>query len=349
MILRKMSALKSLITSNSGVHITAYIKKQKNITQLKNQIRDIIDTSKEYLHHALKKDEESQLLEPFNHLMTDDQLLKNLNKNLGIFRHKNQFRILQLPFDVENICVVASSFHVKPILKWIQMDREFLFLGVTKKSISIYHGNQTTFKYITEATTQLNQWIQVLTLAHQPTLFLAGDLDVISELVKKLNYPDIYPESVGRDFEPESAHHHCGLIRKILRREANLKIKIQLTDFNKASQLNIAKTNIFDIGRAAVQGRVKKLLISEDMNLFGKLNRKTGDILIHPYHLDHEDDCLLDDLAQVVISKGGEVVVTKKAELPSGRPLLALVENSKEDLHQLKYSDHKPMLSPSIY
>ena len=61
------------------------------------------------------------------------------------------------------------------------------------------------------------------------------------------------------------------------------------------------------------------------MNIFGKINKDTGGLAIHPFHLDHEDDDILDDLAQAVIKYGGEVVVAPTDQIPSGRPILALL------------------------
>ena len=56
--------------------------------------------------------------------------------------------------------------------------------------------------------------------------------------------------------------------------------------------------NIFQIAKAAVQGKIRKLIVADGIQIFGKLDKHTGGVSINPAHLDHEDDDLLDDLSQ---------------------------------------------------
>lgn len=48
---------------------------------------------------------------------------------------------------------------------------------------------------------------------------------------------------------------------------------------------------------------------------------------IHPVELDHEDDDILDDLAQAVLTAGGEVIVAPKDQLPTTSPVLAILKS----------------------
>ncbi|MBY0383581.1 hypothetical protein K2X05_00350, partial [bacterium] len=48
----------------------------------------------------------------------------------AFFVSKNIKGAVPLPIDIENVSVVSTSFHVKPLLRWLQADREFLLLGI---------------------------------------------------------------------------------------------------------------------------------------------------------------------------------------------------------------------------
>ena len=61
-------------------------------------------------------------------------------------------------------------------------------------------------------------------------------------------------------------------------------------------------------------------MIGEDFNLFGKVDPKTGALTLHSSDLDHEDDCILDDLAQTVLAQGGKVIVAPQTQVPGGHP-----------------------------
>ncbi len=98
----------------------------------------------------------------------------------------------------------------------------------------------------------------------------------------------------------------------------------------------MASKNIFQIARAVVRGQVRKLVIMEDISIFGKIDRKSGGLAIHPFDQDHEDDDILDDLAQMVLSQGGEVIVAPRDQIPKGRPILAILEDDGTDLEYEK-------------
>jgi hypothetical protein len=106
-------------------------------------------------------------------------------------------------------------------------------------------------------------------------------------------------------------------------------------EFYQAEDLNLAIKNIFQIAKAAIKGKVRKLVIADGINIFGKIDRKSGGLSIHPTHLDHEDDDILDDLAQEVLAHGGEVVVASREEIPKGRPILAILERPESELSKL--------------
>ena len=95
--------------------------------------------------------------------------------------------------------------------------------------------------------------------------------------------------------------------------------------------------NIFQIAKAAIKGKIKKLIIAEEVSIFGKVDWYSGDLSIHPSHTNHEDDDILDDLAQEVLSHGGEVLVLPREEIPENRTILALLENDESNDSKEKF------------
>jgi hypothetical protein len=136
---------------------------------------------------------------------------------------------------------------------------------------------------------------------------------------------------IAQFFREEKASEIAQVVRSILRQEARTRLEQALLTFKIADEMNLVQRSIRKIAKAAVQGRVRKLVIASNREYFGKLDPKTGDIRLHPFDLDHEDDDILDDLAQSVLKSGGEVYVVKKDEIPSGRPILAILEDGGND------------------
>lgn len=366
MLVSKLSVLKPLVESKDGQHLTAYLTNNQNIFHLRRQLRETINTAYEYLTPVMHPDALVRFVAPLQNAIEDTSLLMNLKGNIGIFRNENSFRILSLPISVEKTCVVATSFHVKPLLRWIQNDREFLFLGITERSASLYQGNQNSLSLVdtiifpttlsmtsnlgnyeelkkhrkkikkyNETIDWLNEWLFTLTKNTKPTLFVAGQEELTTLFLNGCRYENTRPQAVWPSFNPDKSSEICAQIRSILKKEAKKDLDFTLMEFYQAEDLNLTNKNIFQIAEAAIRGQIKKLIIADGINIFGKINKKTGQVLIHTTHLDHEDDDILDDLAQEVLARGGEVIVASRDQIPKRQAILAILDRSDSELMRL--------------
>lgn len=109
-------------------------------------------------------------------------------------------------------------------------------------------------------------------------------------------------------------------------------------EFRFAEEGNRSCKNIFQISKEVVQGRVRKLIVSDELSIFRKIDKKPGELAIHPFDLDHEDEDILYDLGQMVLSQVGEVIVASRNEIPKGRPILAISEDDDKELEKIEGS-----------
>lgn len=363
MLISKQTTLKPLLDSQDGVYLTAYLVNRGDLIDLKSQLRTTIHEAYEWLSNAMSTEERKRFLEPLDSLLNDERIFKQMNGNIGLFRNEESFRVLNIPIDVEQSCQVASSFHVKPLLRWLQGDQEFLFLGLEKESAHLYLGSQDSFKLVdsilfpeffknkdpisdyrslkkarqnkmkeAETFSWLNEWILELTKSSKPKLFIAGESSLVQALNRTLKYKNAVKTPISNAFSKNRAMESCQIIRKILKEHSKMSLEKALLEFRFAEEENRAKKNIFQISKAVVQGRVRKLIVTDEVSIFGKIDQKSGGLAIHPFDLDHEDGCILDDLAQMVLSQGGEVVVAKRNEIPKGRLILAILDDDCESL-----------------
>lgn len=365
MLTSKQTILKPLLESKDGVHLTAYLINRRDLIDLKSQLRTTINEAYEWLNSAMSKEELKRFLEPLDSLLNDARIFKEMKGNIGLFRNEESFRVLNIPIEVEQSCQVATSFHVKPLLRWLQGDQEFLFLGLEKEAAHLYSGSQDSFNLVdsilfpeffktrdslsdyvslknarqnkmneTETFAWLNEWISELTKSSKPRLFVAGEPALVQGLHRSLNYKKKVKTPVSNFFTKQSAVDSCQSIRKILKDDSKKSLEKALLEFRFAEEGNRTRKNIFQISKAVVQGKVRKLIVTDELSIFGKIDQKSGGIAIHPFDLDHEDDCILDDLAQMVLSQGGEVIVAKRDEIPKGRPILAILDDDGESLEK---------------
>jgi hypothetical protein len=88
-------------------------------------------------------------------------------------------------------------------------------------------------------------------------------------------------------------------------------------DFGQAKPRGLAGEEVSQIAFAAVSGRVDKLMVEADREIPGHIDSSTGKLgfgdISHPQISD-----LLDDLAELVLNKGGQVVVVPQERMPTG-------------------------------
>lgn len=336
MVVSKKISLKPILESNSGLHLTCYIPKSTNALETKIQIKKMADEARSYLKAILSNDLIEKFLAPLIKISESEKHLVHMKGNLGFFRDWSSFRVINLPKPVEPLCVVATSYHVKPLLEWMQSDQEFLLLGVDENHYHLYFANRTQVQHVDSVKTleEVSDWVKEVTKYIQPRLFVIGHPELTSKVGQSIKYKKLFKPFLDQEFHINSISAHCDDVRDVLSYEVQLRIKKAILEYNKASDANLTRNNIFQIAKAATAGRVKKLIVSRDIKIFGQLNKTTGGVAIHHAHLNHEDDDLLDDLAQLVLAKGGEVIVAPQNDIPKGRPALAILkkkESSNEE------------------
>lgn len=259
---------------------------------------------------------------------------------------------------------------MKPLLKWIQSDPDALLLGLGDRSAHLYVVNQQTVRRIDsilypssigslegsgdyeslkrekansrkliDTTSWISEWLGQMIGNERPRLYLAGGSEPIEALAKNLHYPNTVWPALRSRFDVGDVNELSSLVRRNMQKEINQTLERKIEEFSVAEQMNLTLKNIFRISRAAAQGRIRKLIVAEEIKIFGKLDFESGALSLHPCDLDHEDDDVLDDLAQAVLARGGEVIVANRDQIPRGGPISAIVDGEIMNLDMVHYTD----------
>jgi hypothetical protein len=187
-----------------------------------------------------------------------------------------------------------------------------------------------------EISAWIDDWILSVAPQIKLKLFWAGSEDLIAKYQQHIKYKESVDTPIFNQAMTSNLNHVCLVIRKLLKDEARQLFEKSLMEFHFASEDNMTRKNIFHISQAVVNGKVKKLIVTDELSIFGKIDKQTGALSIHPTDLDHEDDDILDDLAQMVLSQGGEVVIANQRDIPGGKPILAILEFDELPLEKTK-------------
>lgn len=99
----------------------------------------------------------------------------------------------------------------------------------------------------------------------------------------------------------------------------------------KAMQRGLLRTDLRDIARDALLGRIKSLWIRRGVSVPGSIDRANGAVSIASARGNRFHDDVIDDIAEIVIAKGGTASIDHNAALAdvaSGAPVVAVLRRA---------------------
>jgi len=91
------------------------------------------------------------LLEPFEALARDPAFWNHTRDGLAVLGGPSLFRVFPLQRPVVELAVVADSFHIKPLRRFLQSADRYQVLGLSLQKIQIFEGNRDALEEIDPA------------------------------------------------------------------------------------------------------------------------------------------------------------------------------------------------------
>ncbi|MEX0886538.1 MAG: hypothetical protein WD009_08880 [Phycisphaeraceae bacterium] len=88
------------------------------------------------------------LLEPLRQLVDDRDFWDAQREGLVVFRSRELFWMRRLPRPVPAVTVVASSWHVKPLIRQLQETSRYQVLCVSMERVALYRGDRHALKEV---------------------------------------------------------------------------------------------------------------------------------------------------------------------------------------------------------
>jgi len=263
---------------------------------------------------------------------------------IAIFSSKGFAGFSLLPFSAKPVAVVSNSFHVKPLLKWMQREHPFSFLQLNENEAVLFQGSLSYFEEIErlpyrELRTMdgvfnaLDRAVYRSIQSSRVPLLLGGDLDLIQAYKSISGYKAILDGEI-RDSSVLVDHEklHAAAIKELEpfleQREDAL-----LGSYRAAERGGRTSAMLQEIVQLALTNRIKHLFINEKMNVWGRINTDTASFTYSPQQTAPEDD-VLDDLAEIVLKRHGAVTVLPSSKMPNGKAACAILSGEVVSLRQ---------------
>ncbi|HSA93585.1 MAG TPA: hypothetical protein VLE48_11285 [Terriglobales bacterium] len=103
---------------------------------------------------------------------------------------------------------------------------------------------------------------------------------------------------------------------EIIEPQLRTRLRDLAAQFEEAKAKGLGSDDLGTIAEAAVHGRVGSLLVEAERQVPGRVDPETGRVTLNDLK-DPQVDDLLDDLAELALKNGGEVVVAPAASMPA--------------------------------
>ncbi len=291
------------------------------------------------------------LLAPLRRLASDDRLWRYTTDGLVCLSAPGFFRAYQVLRPMPNLAIVADSFHLKPLLRTLQSAGDYQVLEISRDSVSLYEGNRYGLRQVELADGVPRRASEVLGTdntnlsdadaekfmravdralldhhthpARKAPVILAA-LPQNESLFRAVSHnPNLLDVGIGASAQTLSIEQLRERAWELVE-PLYLQRLAELVDrYGAASGRSQADSDLASIVQGAREGRVEALLVEADRRIPGRIDAASGrveyDELAHP-----EVDDLLDDVAELVLRNGGEVVVVPAERMPVDSGLAAI-------------------------
>lgn len=343
--------LKAITEADSAPMISIYFSKDSalDMKALNEKWKESLVKAEYFLLKDYTKSFVHSFMEPL--WLTDClQKIEHLDKGIIVFHSAAMQGYLRVQSSINDLVVAADSFHIKPLLRIKNNERGFFLVSMSAKAVNVWvetNGHLyrlDTFRneaevpeninknvnknpkaspkeFIAHCANELNKMLSIYKLP----IILAGVNEHLGHMKKFLDHSMILEESIVGNVERVKTEELRAKCFELLEPFYQQKELQAVEELNLAVKKNHAITYIEDIAVSAVYGKIKKLFVVENRQLWGAVNKLTGEIFISPRQSNSHDDDILDDICQVVLSRGGEVVVLKEAANVKGYIAAAIV------------------------
>ncbi len=106
------------------------------------RFKNLVTTIQNSLLQKYSKEEVNTFLKPFNEIAENKLFWNNTKDGLCILSSKNETVVYLLNRPVDEIAIVADSFHTKPLIRVFQSADRYHLLGINRKNFVLYEGNR---------------------------------------------------------------------------------------------------------------------------------------------------------------------------------------------------------------
>jgi hypothetical protein len=352
-----------LIKGKNGPAISIYLgtdrTEKDSPGMIRNNLHRLYRSAEDLLSRVYDPRTRERLLTPLR-LALSLLYLRPAKGGVAIYHNASFTGVVRLSTPVTDLAIASDSFHVKPLLRSLQL-RQCYFILAFKRStaelISVSVDGVASLahfdikheaeilpavgerprrqiknaiklrkqKRIRESIVTIRDQLESYCQGERGPLILAGPDHLQSIFREESSRQNLLETGITQHVDDMDVASIALLGDSVVEEHFASLDRDALPTFKRAQLAGLACNDIHKIAEAAALGQIQSLLIAEDRHVWGHLDRETGQINVLVRKEDEPADDLLDDIAELTLHNGGKVTVLPAHQIPGGHVIAAVL------------------------
>lgn len=279
------------------------------------------------------------------------------DKSHGFYVSEELVGYVILDQKIESYCIIGQTFHVRPLLEDLFVNPEFMLVNVSLYDIKVYRGDFQHLEIIQQyefaelpknfsdhssrvyapqymglipyktilALKTIAQKLQDLVLYHAIPVIVTGLEEMKKIFLRYFNEPFGVISHLQEDFYEKTCVEiveKCRNFRYVVMDYYSAQFKERLKKMIKSKKII---SDLGEIIRASYEGKVSHLVLPMEQKLWGKIDSKSFEYVIHKRETKTSVD-ILNELAEEVMKQGGRIKMLGPHFFPQNATVLAILK-----------------------
>ncbi len=280
------------------------------------------------------------------------------DKSHGFFLAEDLQGYVILDQKIESYCMIGQTFHMRPLLEEIFVNPEFMLINISLYDIKIYRGDFQHLEIVQHyefdllpknfndsshrvyapqylglipyktilALKTIAQKVMDLILYHSLPVIVTGLEEMKTIFLRYFDHNFGVISHLQEDFYEKTCveiTERCRNFRYVVIDYYSAQLKERLKRMMKSRRL---LTELTDIIKATYEGKVIHLVIPTEKKIWGRIDPKSGKVVIHKRMNKKTSVDILNELAEEVIKQGGKIQILGPHFFPQNANVLAILK-----------------------
>jgi hypothetical protein len=326
--------------------------------------QNLVEKARQQLDKRYTTRQSGPLIDKLNHYARSPDLWEGDREALAFFASPDYDNVIQLRRPTRPLAEVADTFHVKPLIRALQFAQRYQVLCVAPRRVRLFEGDPYTIREIKlspkvptsvddpiarespspavqtgrpsapQGAVPVERFFRLVdqaiwdhhSRAAKLPIIICADVQHLTQFLSTSKNENVLKEkdqAIALNPDAATPQRLMEEATRILRPRVEHELR-QLNDtYHAAKARHLGSDELIQVAEAAATGRVGTLLVDSDKTIPGILHRHSG--LIEPADLANpKADDILDDLAEMVLRKDGQVFVIPPEQMPTGTGVAAV-------------------------